>query len=363
VIEEEDCDPIESCCNLTVEPFVPPGCDDVGDPAPEGAEAFRIPLYPGDHPVYPGLPIPIEWENFDLSAVSLTEEVSCPNPPDPPTLYGRRAIVSEVDHPPGAYGMAYVSGWFIRGDLVICSGTPAFPINCEVIVNILEDEEFVFDCNTAYLQNSGLAENWGPSFPPFGTLPPVGTLGEGWNVCTADGVTGVQAYFDSIFLNDLSLGPWYFSPTNWHTNTGGRFTAISQFDPLNDTNSITLKIMQFDGCVQQPRGLQFANWVVVKGGFPADVQTWTGTFPTRSVYDYTTLQWDALSGGHTVAYTQAHPTATNGCGWILDVYGADSFHWRGLKKTGDTGEGIYLRDGGFSEGPACVLIEEIPVTE
>ena len=360
---EHDCDPITCNCPLTVEPFVPPGCEDIGADAPEGTEAFRIPLYPGDHAVFPGLPIPVEWEFFDASAATLLDERSCPaDPPsDPPIVYGRRGAVSDTDHPPGAYGVAYVMGWFIRGNLLVCSGTPALPIECEVMFIALEDDEFFLTCANAYSQTAGLSEQWGVSFPPFGTLPPAGGLGEGWSVCSSNGITGVQAYFDSVFLDNLATGPWYHCPVNWHTNTGGNFRFVTVFDPLVDTNAITFQVMQFDGCIQQPRGLQFNNWAAVKAGFPADVQTWAGTFPTRSVYDYTTLQWDALSGGHTVIYSQTHPTATNGCGWIVDVYGAGGFHWRGLKKTGDTGDGIYLRDIDFGAGPTCALIEEIPV--
>ena len=328
------------------------GCEDLGEAAPEGAEAFRIPLYAGDDPVNPLQPIPIEWESFSLACGAGTELL----PPAAPGSY-RIVIPGDVDHPPGRYGLRYIDGFIIHTVAVF---PPPNPYYFEVLVNALEDlEHFAL---TGSPWSDALAFQWQIEQP----LPPHAVLGQGWTIAGPDFTGGtlatVQAYFTGLF--NAPLATWSFTFQGFdHSNTGGPFTAVFSYDILNDVNGITLRVMQYDGLIQQPRGVRVTDWVSVKTLFDVSVQTWDGNLPNRTDYDLTVCQWDASGFTATVFYTQALGLLSpNGCGWLVEITGSGGYLWRGMKVHGDTGEGTYVIAGESSFGPECIQIEEIPVT-
>jgi hypothetical protein len=155
-----------------------------------------------------------------------------------------------------------------------------------------------------------------------------------------------------------------------HENDGGELLAafdVSAQETLLSPPFFDYKIqlIQIDGLIQQSRQLRIAAWAFVKNDFPAAIRdNWDGVFTERAAYEQAELRWEAPAngpfGGSMCEYTQSHPTAANGCGWIVTIYEGATLVWTGLKEIDEVGEGIYLRTVASPNVPACILVEENP---
>jgi len=111
-------------------------------------------------------------------------------------------------------------------------------------------------------------------------------------------------------------------------------------------NPVVIKIVQVDGLIQQPRSLQVSDWATVGPELGVGMVTdWDGLITTRTTYTDTVCLWDEAGflsfGGATCYYTQTHPTAPNGCGWVLEISDFLGVVWIGYKIVDDVGNGTY----------------------
>lgn len=345
-------------------------CDTTGNPCPTGPDAFDIPLV--DNPLDPlfGFPAEIDWETFTMSMANVIE-----TPNDPGSGIPFFQWITQPDHPPGTYEVEWVSGFF--EDTVISA-------NCAIIDPLtphfynmqlqLEDEEKrqQFPGVSSWLCND--IRDVTSSLPP--PPPPVNTYGTGAQTgCVANEAAG-SAFF-SAFFNTDPMKRWSSSPLagHDHSNTGGKF-AMSFVPPPPALGGstvdvpgfpMTFKIVQVDGLIQQPRILQVDDWAIIGPQLGAGIfSDWDGALNTRTTYTDTQCQWDdpafGLFGGATCNYTQAHPTAPNGCGWILQISDFTGLVWVGYKIVGDTGNGSYqvAATSPNQDIPCIVLIDATP---
>lgn len=300
------------------------GCNQSeGDPSPEGPEAFSIPV---DEMTLD--PIPIERE--DLVFIPFLVD-----PMDSSTLYQEFL----GDYPPGHYNIGYVSG-FIRDVSVGNKGW--------------SHVRYAGDDNNTLSSFNFLINGVFQINPPFG-----GPFGSGINFVGSD--ASVEAQFEAYFNTPGAEKQWKFD--NRHENNGGKIFAAwdtaTTTAPLSSPVGFdhTLSLIQVDGLIQQPRKVRIMAWNIIKSNFPAAIRdNWDGTFPERTTYTETSLIYTAPASGSfpgaTLFYTQTHPTAPNGCGWVVQI-GA---YWTGYQIVGDQPTGIYNQSGVVA--PGCVTIEE-----
>lgn len=322
------------------------GCPaEIGDPAPDTLDI--------EHPV--------DWEVATLSSTAQLVDIVSVNPFCNPTFECQFTPSNGLDHPPGAFGLKYVSGYLDGGG---SGGCPMFTTRFEVSVFRLTDEDFNFDepiaCN-----GQGLANVW-RTMP--GDPPPTGSFGGGLNDCYLDGATA-QAAFTAYFADKRFVQEPY-PPDNvafnfFHTNTSGSFsigflTDVASFPAI--LSPLSYQIIQITGNIPQPRKLQINDFFTIAAQFsnPALAANWSGDFNTRDAYTSTDLRWEAGAigafGGAKVSYITNHPTSTNGKGWKIEIYGAGpALVWQGLKAIDATSEGRYYRDNSATPtGPDCL---------
>ena len=305
------------------------GCsEEPGDPAPEGPEAFSIPV---DEMTLD--PIPIEREDM----------VFIPTLIDPvETNIAYKEF--EGDYPPGHYNFAYAGGFISRQNPFANDGVAGIYYG--------GDDNNVIG-SASYLINGIFEIN-----PPFG-----GPFGSGISYTGMDAAE-IEAQMEAYFNTPGDEKEWKYDQR--HENDGGKIYAaflrdFVDYDPpyFSPTDfEFVITLVQVDGLIQQPRKIRIQAWNIIKSNFPANIRDlWDGTFQTRSVYTETSVVWIAPpSGGFpgaTVFYTQAHPTAPNGCGWVIHI---GSIYWTGYKKVGDQPTGIYNQSSVVA--PGCVTLEE-----
>lgn len=297
---------------------------DEGDPAPSGVNAFDITEEK-------------EWLTFTV----VDAEIVAPYE----GLPNSRTFEISGDYPPGHYDLEYVSGF--RWDPVIGpEGCEPGSFSGSVSLYGLADDV----CNTVA---------HGLYVPPSGEIINAG----GWSSdCQA-----VPEDLEAQIAAGLFGQRW--AHVAQHGNDGGVFKVVfdDYYPGIVDIQNypdfpLVLKLIQVDGCIPQPRKLRVQLWDTKKTLFPDDVaNNWDGNFPTRTTYTSTECLWTAPAAGEfegaTVYYTQTHPTAENGCGWVCEVRRGGVVYWKGYKEKNDTGEGNYLRASGFFYGPACMFVE------
>lgn len=256
-----------------------------------------------------------------------------------------------TDYPPGHYDVAYVTGF---SDSV--GGCPPLtPLKGLAHIYSVYDDENNPDINTNRIAN-GIFQVEPVVLGPFGSgrfsICASGYAAVEGDLQTYFNVPGFQKRWYRDDRHENSGGKMYFA---WDTN-GGAFAPPVGFD-------FRLQVIQVDGLIQQARKLQIVGGAAPF--FPPAISSfWNGTFPARTSYDSTSVIWTAdpsgSFGGALVYYTQSHPTAPNGCGWVLEVYQGATLHWQGLKRIGNQGTGVYYRTAASPAFPACLSVSELP---
>lgn len=326
-----------------ITPGVAPSCNpEGGDPSPTGAAAFAI---TGE----------VIWPEFVVNS-SIWEDIFLDQP------YKTQEL--EIDYPPGHYDVKWVTGFFDGSDPL----DPCDPMNPavrqgQVLLHSLGDDNYN-QSSFMYLTHN------------IYEIDPPGS------VHFAQGLTFCGLSFSSIEsqhqlwwnIGDPAHKPQAprhrFQNDRRHDNDGGPILAF--FDPgafsYLDTSpsGFTLKyqLIQVDGLIQQPRKLGIVGWDSIKLFFGVDIaNNWDGIFTERDTYESDELEYTASPnggfGGATCYYTQTHPTAANGCGWVVEIYAAGHLIvWTGLKEIDDQGVGLYLRTVGSPNNPACIRLED-----
>lgn len=307
-----------------------------------------------------------DWETYSLTTPDfqvLVSSVGFCNP----TFFHFVTPSNGLDHPPGAYGLKYVSGYF---SLISsgCSGLTPVPGLAHVYQ--LVDEQFNVDlpvgCNF-----QGLAHVFRPM---AGDPPPSGPgMGSGATVCGTN-AADVQAQLTAALSGKVCMSDPY-PPDNTfldflHTNMGGLFSLYfddnSTESPPIVASTLKFSVLQITGQIPQPRKLKIDNFGMVSGEFsnPAIGANWDGKIPTRTTYTSSVLQWNAPAsggfGGAQLEWINNHPTSANGFGWRISIYGAGpTLVWSGLKAIDDTSIGRYYKDASQTPiGPECLTCSD-----
>lgn len=344
------------------EPIVtpsPPGptCpEETGPACPTGADAFNATIDYTEHPTdpanYPDFDEhnPIVWDTFEF----IPDILWPPSSPD-------SAMQLPGDYPPGSYQLRYVSGFSSFGipEPMFCP--PLEFQNWASMWEVGNDEWNIEDDFVAIIKDLRDVDNTPP--PPFD--PSVNIGGSGHVECAPDYATAQTeltadfhpAGFERRFRDDQP-----------HTNDGGSMvmrwnsSGMALYSNPGGEYTLTFQLLQISGLIQQARTIQIQDWANMRDFFSDAIKdNWDGSLNTRTDYTSITCRWAEPAvlgfGGAVVYYTQAHPTAPNGSGWIMDIYEGATIVWKGYKTVGDLGTGRYYRVSGYTGGPDCLIVE------
>lgn len=301
---------------------------DTGDPAPSGPTAFNI----AAEVVWP-------TELLDFTDGIMSYSV---NPFD----IWHYTEFSD-DYPPGTYDLEYVSGAILYED----TGGGA-PYSAYAYKHVIVHSDVALSyagmgaANLAYLF-SGNFYIEGPGAVSIAAAVTALETNYGGSRFASTGVAVTNDKLPvRICIDDIS---W----SNAHAGVTGIWWT--------DAYSFSMRLVQKTGLIQQPRELHILGWPDLSMD-PDITDNWNGIFTARSAYTSTTCTHDVAAslgfGGASVSYTQAHPTAPNGCGWVLEILKGVTSYWKGYKEVGDSALGTYMRAAGYTDGPECFVIEE-----
>lgn len=323
------------------------GClPQTGAPAPDGADAFSIPV---DEMTLE--PIAIEREVILFFPIIPIFRETPPEPIGAVSLFRQEFL---IDAPPGRYDFGYISGFFNDPDPTL---PPVRAGNTVVQWGMDTDHPGgIYDAGGNLIGYDPLVNQIYTAGPPPGATIPASGLST-----SGPSYDNVEAQFQ-VFWNTPGAEKRWKNAAD-HGNDGGLISAVLETatipNPVSQEPGYEqyISLVQISGLIQQPRKVRIAAWNVIKSNFPAAIRdNWDGTFPIRTVYTETTLTYTAAAAGAfpgaTCFYTQSHPTAPNGCGWVVQV-GA---YWTGLLEVGNQPTGIYIQSG--IAPPVCVEIEE-----
>jgi hypothetical protein len=371
--------------------------------APAGAQAFMVPFNGGT-----GYPIEIEWESVALNASDFSVDG---------VAFGDQvwsaSWTGQGDHPPGNYEIEYLTG-FLYLD---AAGSAAFGCGVGETASFVwihglrdvnnpltfpdpfDNKDVALDMGNAGTCSVGVAGVQASFWDGFiGTRASLNRLHSdlggdffAWNYDNAGTwpfanlvndpahalqfkvwqVSGLVQKTRQLSVDDwaeklthfpASVADWNgildlrtsYSPGSLVSGSGipslGRFRMETSFA----AGAWTLKV--FDGLTldwqgDKAGGSDASGTYLRTGGTSFD--------PTRQ-YAVPTLEWGVVPvgsfGGAVCFYTQAHPTAPNGCGWTLEIYDTDlSLLWRGHKVIGSSGDGTYGQSEDSPTDAVCSL--------
>lgn len=322
---------IRQICPVPAPPPMPdppppePMCEaETGSPAPSSLGVFTL----------------VDWETLTVTSAQL------------PTYVG--IIGGQLDHPPGPYGIRWISGH-------MKAFWPFFP----------DPDPYLAQMEFDGLTDTGTPANQlATDLRDCVALPPTGSHVQelcGGGPCGS--AAAAEAAAAALFLDRLFCADPYppdNATTFSHENLGGDFrvgiSGASMPASREYPVDIVFQIVQLGGLIPQPRKILISDYAANQAAFMDQdaAAAWDGTFPTRSVYSGNSVNWVAASGGAfggaLVQYITTHPTSANGRGWQLDIFSAGMIlMWRGLKAVGDTSEGRYYRDNTTTPmGPPCL---------
>jgi hypothetical protein len=220
----------------------------------------------------------------------------------------------------------------------------------------LEDEEKYY---TQPFPDYGLTDDIMRVGPPAVITEGITAYGDRY-VDAGTAQTAFTSYFNGFIKRRWGINAGGFGDDKAfhdHSNTGGDLHVIPSVEFIGETdpdlifvdvpgNPPILKIVQVDGLIQQPRSLQISDWANVGPELGVGMVTdWDGLITTRTTYTDIVCTWDEVGfgsfGGATCYYTQTHPTAPNGCGWVLEISDLFGVVWTGYKIVDDVGTGTY----------------------
>lgn len=315
---------------------------------------------------------PVEWETVTAGEADLLTLVSADGPSNP-TALRYFTPPNGLDHAPGIYAELYQAGYFNADAAGFCGGgTPsAGDLNVVNLVN----EEYNFDSPYPAAQtnlNNGTFREYHGFAPPG----PASYFNYYLSPCFPDQAT-VAADIHAI----IPLGPCItnnpYPPDEIssfkHSNMGGKFTLyfVESFPGPNPVQEqFSLKILQLEGQIPQPRKLQIDDFATVAAQFtdPAIGLNWSGNIDTRTTYTSTVLLWSQPAsggfGGATLEWYNGHPTSANGYGWKLKIFGAGpTLVWQGIAGTELTPITRFYKDSTATVlGPDCITCSDASTT-